>query len=344
MIVQSVTVDWGVSSSHRGMREAHGGLEADMESLYLKTLIEVTRTGSFSQAADNLCVTQSAVSRRVKFVEEHYGCPLVDRSGPVVKATPAGQMVVEKAKEILHLERELIGRLSSLDSKPRFSFACTPTFGVCFLPEVLETFMLNNQDLVDLRVNFDVPENLLSGLTRGIYDLVVMDHCDGLDLAAFHVYPLPADELVFVSRADSGIPDTLPEVNPLLEMVLFTRKDGNCSRILLDANMKQAGASASDFHRVIVLDDLRLIIDTVREGRGIAFISTDAVATDVAAGLLREHRVAGFQHKRSRSVVTNPEAADDPLLDAFRKIVEDCFPQAAVYYPPGGAVPHESAA
>ena len=52
-----------------------------MELLYLKTLVEVVRTGSLSRAADILCVTQPAVSRRIKFLEDQYGYELLDRSG-----------------------------------------------------------------------------------------------------------------------------------------------------------------------------------------------------------------------------------------------------------------------
>ncbi len=43
-----------------------------MESLYLKTLVEVVRTGSLSRAAETLHVTQPAVSRRIKFMEDQY--------------------------------------------------------------------------------------------------------------------------------------------------------------------------------------------------------------------------------------------------------------------------------
>lgn len=67
-----------------------------MELAYLKTLLEMVDTGSFSKAADNLYVTQSAVSRRIKFMEDQYGYPLLDRSGPNLLLTDAGTVVADQ--------------------------------------------------------------------------------------------------------------------------------------------------------------------------------------------------------------------------------------------------------
>jgi len=58
-----------------------------MELVYLRTFVQSLEAGSFSKAADALCVTQSAVSRRIKFLEDQYGYPLLDRSGPLLAAT-----------------------------------------------------------------------------------------------------------------------------------------------------------------------------------------------------------------------------------------------------------------
>lgn len=96
-----------------------------MESLYLKTLIEVAEAGSFSRAADTLCISQSAVSRRIRFLEEQYGYPLIDRSGPSLRATAAGQMVIAKARQILSLENELLRGLDSLKGKRDITFWST---------------------------------------------------------------------------------------------------------------------------------------------------------------------------------------------------------------------------
>ena len=55
-----------------------------METRYLNTLIASVEAGTFSKTAELLHITQSAVSQRIKFLEEHFGQQLLDRSGQLV--------------------------------------------------------------------------------------------------------------------------------------------------------------------------------------------------------------------------------------------------------------------
>lgn len=99
--------------------------DATVQLDYLETLVEAASLGSFSRAAESLCLTQSAVSKRIRFLEEHYGSPLLDRSGPVIVPTTAGLLVIEKARRLLAIEREL-EHLEVLDRRRGISFCCTP--------------------------------------------------------------------------------------------------------------------------------------------------------------------------------------------------------------------------
>ena len=72
-----------------------------METRYLNTLVASVEAGTFSRAAELLHITQSAVSQRIKFLEEHFGQQLLDRSGQRLALTPSGQVVFAKAKDIL---------------------------------------------------------------------------------------------------------------------------------------------------------------------------------------------------------------------------------------------------
>lgn len=71
-----------------------------MQIAWLEDFIELAKTGSFSQAAQNRYVTHPAFGRRIKAVEEWVGTPLVIRSQPV-KLTPAGMVFLETALEVI---------------------------------------------------------------------------------------------------------------------------------------------------------------------------------------------------------------------------------------------------
>jgi len=296
-----------------------------MESIYLKTLIEAVNTGSLSKAAENLCVTPSAASRRIKFLEEHYGYPLLDRTGPVLKPTQAGSLVVGKARILLEIEQELLHGLTEMDSKPRIAFCCTPAFGIAHLPYVLKDFMLNNSDMSDLKFFFKMPDLVVEGLKEHLFDLAVIEHCACLDLKEFSTFPLPDDEMIFVSAPSLGIEPAFADLDVLVQQRLYSRNEGCCSQVFLDFNMKNIGRDGREFKKVIVYDDLHLIIQAVLDGEGIAFISRSVVAKHLNEGSLRTHRVEGFRHNRNRTFVVSNTKPIDTSMTAFIKCIFSAF-------------------
>jgi DNA-binding transcriptional LysR family regulator len=300
-----------------------GGYEVDrraksLESIYLKTFVEVVRTGSLSRAAEALHVTQPAVSKRVKFMEEQYGCDLLDRSGQsLLRPTPAGRLVYEKATTVLEIEAELVSGLHQLSGKTRIAFSCTPSFGIAHLPAILRDFMLACADTADLKFMFNAPDLILRGLAKGQFELAVMELCECFDMSAVDTFPLPGDEMVFVSSPRLGLASPDTPVGALFETPLYSRHEGCCSRVLLEENLKAVGHQLRDFRQVIVLDDLHLVVQAVVEGEGIAFLSRDVLGEHLAAGRLTAHYVRGFKHGRQRALVLNRGGSLDTASASF---------------------------
>lgn len=80
-----------------------GGLEVGMKIELLKTFLEVSRTLHFRIASENLFITQSAVSARIKLLEEDLGVLLFDRSQKHLKLTPEGNRLIKHANELLFM-------------------------------------------------------------------------------------------------------------------------------------------------------------------------------------------------------------------------------------------------
>jgi len=288
-----------------------------LESIYLKTLVEVARTGSFSRAAETLCVTQSAVSRRIKFLEEHFATELLDRSGAHLSATPPGNLVLEKAKKILELEQDLLADVGLMCSKEGLSFASTPTFGIVHLPHILREFMLMSTDAEDLKFIFDLPGDIVKGLQKGLYDMAVIEHCQCFDLSEFDTISLPSDEMIFAGAPSLGLHPPFVAIEELFRQTLFGRHEGCCSRTLLENNLKKIGHQVESFQRLVVYDDLHIIVQALLEGGGIAFISNDIVKSYVERGLLVQYRVDGFTHQRSRTFAFSPQIHCDQVKKQF---------------------------
>lgn len=298
-----------------------------MQTEYLRTLQVIGEVGSFSRAASELSVTQSAISQRIKFLEEFYGRQLVDRSGKVLVLTEAGRIVSRWAEQILLMETKLANELKQHEDKGRLAICCTPTFGVAFLPKVVERFTARGADNIDLNFVCHSYDRALKELQENEFDLAVIEHCDELNIPGFELVELPMDELIFISGEALQLEETELEMTTLLSHCLITRKPGCTSRTLLELNLSRQGHQFKDFKRLIVLDDLRLSVETVVGGGGVAFVSRSVVANELKAGLLREHRVPGFDQLRWRSAIVRLERRQDPAISGFMDCLQTMFPR-----------------
>lgn len=291
-----------------------------MDTRYLKTLVIVVQAGSFSNAAKSLHITQSAVSQRIKFLEDSFGHSLFDRSGVALRLTAAGQIVLESARHILGIEDALRSKLKQMNGRKRISLCCTPTFGIVYLPGVLNRFMLTSGGTSsDLNFVIQDPDQALEGLAAKEFDLVVIEHCSKTDFSHLQSYPLPEDELVFVSSPKLGLPPDKTNIRQLLQYTIFVRDGGCSSRQLLTLGLNEHGLGLDDFASVITSEDLRLTCQTILSGAGISFMSRSLVCEYLQTGQMVEHQVEGFPHLRLRNLVMEAGSEkQQPLADLAR--------------------------
>ena len=294
-----------------------------METRYLNTLVASVETGTFSKAAEILHITQSAVSQRIKFLEEHFGQQLLDRSGQRLALTASGKIVFDKARDILDKEKELLNCLQDSASQKRLSLCCTPTFGMAYMPQVLSTFLRVHSDLSDLKFIFLQPEEALRGLRDEEFDLAVIEHRMDLDFTGFDRFSMPDDEMLVVSSASAALSnvDGVVQLADLKNVRLFARRDGCSSKELLRKNLEVCGFDFSSFDGIIISDDLHFTIQSVLEGDGIAYLSRALVGSYLTSGQLVGLRVDGFEHRRGRSVAVLPQRSDDALLKELLEIL-----------------------
>jgi LysR family transcriptional regulator, chromosome initiation inhibitor len=120
----------------------------------IEALAMVAQEGGFDKAARALHITQSAVSQRVKLLEELTGQVLIARTTPP-QATPAGQKLLKHYLQIKMLEDDLIGEMGGLGIKGSTSIAVginADSLAFWFL-EAVHPFLLEERVLLDIRVN-----------------------------------------------------------------------------------------------------------------------------------------------------------------------------------------------
>lgn len=145
--------------------------------LGLQAFLSVAERGSFRRAAMHLHLSQTAISHRIKKLEEELGLKLFARTTREVTLTQAGLELVDKARDaVAKLEGSLDQlRIQRNSEKRQLTIACLPTFALYRLPPVLARFK-EIQPNVDVKIHevlsVDVPQLLLKG--EAAFGLVIL--------------------------------------------------------------------------------------------------------------------------------------------------------------------------
>ncbi len=107
-------------------------------SLPLRYFAVVARTRSVSEAARQLHVAASAVSRQIGLLEEGLGMPLFERAARGMLPTPAGERLLAHLTAASEEGAGLLEQLRGLAGRPRVRLACTEGFAVGFLAEAVK--------------------------------------------------------------------------------------------------------------------------------------------------------------------------------------------------------------
>ncbi|MFJ7971674.1 LysR substrate-binding domain-containing protein [Psychrobacillus sp. NPDC096389] len=129
---------------------------------------------SFSKAAEELYISQPALSATIKKVEEEIGLPIFDRSSNPIQLTPAGEYYIQNIENIMNLEKEMRSYFDSLldNNRGTINVGAASFFCTSILPTIAQNFQLEYPDYTIniLEANAD---DLMKCLRTGIVDIII---------------------------------------------------------------------------------------------------------------------------------------------------------------------------
>ncbi|MEV4279865.1 LysR family transcriptional regulator [Actinoplanes xinjiangensis] len=145
----------------------------------LRVLVEVAERGSFSAAAEALHMTQPAVSRQIGGIERQVGLRLFDRSPRGVKPTPAGDVAVAYARDVLDGIRAMTARLATFSdlTSGQLRLAAFPSANTGLMPEAIRRFRAAHPG-IELTLQGRDPVGPLAAVRAGDVDLALITRWD----------------------------------------------------------------------------------------------------------------------------------------------------------------------
>lgn len=238
----------------------------------LQALVAVSDSGSFTQAAQTLCLTQSAVSRQIQQVESHFGVALFARTSRSLRLTAEGEQVLASARSILAQLRVLEERISP--QKRPFRIRLHVSLAVRWLLPKLGDFYRLHPD-ISLAIETVATE--------------VVEPAGDSDAYIQYLPKPPNDPACLTLFQERLVPVCAPSLGPLTTLadlrhvaLLHRSVDQQDWRVWLAAH--GAGTLADYRHIPFNLDELAL--DAAARGLGVAMTDLTLAAESIERGLL----------------------------------------------------------
>jgi DNA-binding transcriptional LysR family regulator len=297
-----------------------------MDTRQLASFCAVVDHQSFSLAAEQLGVTQPAVSLQIRSLEKRLGRRLLDRSGRRVEPTEAGLRLYRSAQRMLALEEQLVEDVADASDGElagRLEIGASTGPGGSVVPLLLCEFQRANPSV---RVSLTVSDTQ-----------TIVDHVAGRELAAGIVgaarrhrgvtfAPLFRDEVVLAcppGHPFSGRTITLDELQAEPPVVM---QEGAGVRQVIDDALRAAGLRERHPEVKLELGLQESVKSAVAAGYGITFISRSAIEAELSTGTIATARVEGLEPAREISLATATGRTMPRTAAAFLEFARERLP------------------
>jgi DNA-binding transcriptional LysR family regulator len=281
----------------------------------LKAFIAVAEAGSFSAAAEQLFLTQPAVSKRVATLETELGARLFDRIGRAVTLTEAGRALLPRAKNILIEVEDSVRAVANLSGETHgtLRFATSHHIGLHRLPATLKTF-IRRYPQVRLDIRFMDSEAACVAVEHGDLELaiVTLPPAPSASLTTEVVWPDPLAIVVASDHPLAGIKRHI-ELDELARYPVILPASNTYTRQLAE---RALGAATVELDVALSTNYLETIKMLVSVGVGWSLLPEtmiDGQLVRLRVRALSVHRELGIVQHRERTL-SNAAVALSRLL------------------------------
>ncbi len=259
-------------------------MDSRIKFRHLQTFIEVARQKSVGRAAETLAVTQPAVTRTIRELEDYLGVDLFVRDGRGIVITRFGEVFLQHAGESIAAVRRGVDSitLAKTSSGPPLRIGALPTASASFLPDAVAEFI---EAGTGSRVTIVTGENrwLLDALRLGELDFVVGRLAAPEMMHGLNFEPLYSEEVGFAVRPQ----------HPLLQRKTFSLQEIANYTVLMPIEGSVIRPFVSRFLLANGIGELPYTIETVSDSFGRAFLQNRDAVWIISKGVITHEIEAG---------------------------------------------------
>ncbi len=293
----------------------------DQNLTLYRVFYAVANLGNISGAAEQLFISQPAVSQSIRKLEENMKCPLFVRKSRGVELTEEGKILYEHVEEALNVLNQAEASISSGIEEGKGHLRIGTNNALCqrYLLPYLNIF-LQMYPKMHVSITCGSSENTMLALTRHEIDVALV-HGQDVD-KTMKAHPLGLLSVIFVAKAKYYkrlgpiVGDNIGKLFQKSTLVLLKKQDG--IRQALDKALEKKHIKPQN---ILEANDLDVVLDFTRLGMGIGCIAKEFIEEELEAGTLVEVPVAIEFSPVEVAFVRLDESISNPALKKFREML-----------------------
>jgi DNA-binding transcriptional LysR family regulator len=290
---------------------------------HYRAFVAIARSGSFRVAADNLRISQPALSVAIRQMEEKLDLTLFNRTTRRVELTPIGADFLPMAERVLRdFEASATDiRSAALRKRGRVIVACLPSIGVRFMPEILNRFRIRHPDYA-VQILDDATKDMMVRVARNEADFCISSNWR-ID-QELRFAPILEDHYVAVlprAHALAGTPSI--RWKEIIDQPFIAMAQGTHTRELMDAALSKKRMAVYPFY---IASQIQTIVGLVEAGMGVSALPEKTLPVRmqdrIAISRLTDpamSRMIGFTTSRHRPL----PAAAGSFMEICREVMQE---------------------
>ncbi len=298
-----------------------------MENFRLKVFRSVAKNLSFTKAANELFITQPAITKNIHALENELGLRLFNRKGNKIFLTDEGLVLLEHAEKLFDLQLKLEDDLNRFKENPTGSFrlGASTTIAQYVIPPVLSKFHKKFND-VKLSLPTGNSEQIADSLLKGEIDLGIVE--GKIKSRDIHYSRFISDELVAATSFDNQLIRTNEiSLEKLASLPLVLRERGSGTLEVIEHALKSKNIKLSDLNVRMYLGSTEAIKVFLEHDDCIGFVSIRALEKELKVGSHKIVRIKNFQIKRIFNFITPQGLKPTKIASQFIKFAKEYYNQ-----------------
>ncbi|QJW88372.1 LysR family transcriptional regulator [Spirosoma taeanense] len=289
-----------------------------MLSIQHRVFMEVARLLSFTRASQTLFLSQSAISKQIKSLEQFYKTGLFERHGTRVSLTPAGQLLYEKLLEATQLQHELHQAMHQLNQDflppTKLAIGASTTISLYVLPPVLSAY-LRQYPTIQISVLNRNSTNVQKALLDHEIDVGIVESIPRLNTLTYS--PFLTDEVVAVCSANSPLRNQSLTITDLPAIPLALRENGSGTLAAVESALQKQGIRPAQLQIRIRLGGTEALKNFVLADTCLSFLPRLAIRHELATSALVEVPIQGLTIERGFHFIQRKGTENNQWVNAF---------------------------